>query len=869
MTLPPHFDQKGQSVDTQTNIGHADKVIIQASSSASGLPIPHQIRPPPRDFTGREDDIKGLLEQFGQGATITGLRGMGGIGKTALALLLAERLAGDYSDGQILVEMKGTDKNPLSWAEAMIQIIHAYEPEFKMPMNEGELQGKYFSVLHEKKALLLLDNTASREQVEPIIPPRSCALLITSRKKFALPGLAEKDLDVLHMEDARKLLLEICSRIGEHAGELAEICGRLPIALRNAASILRERSNMSVANYIERLGDAKKRLELVDASFSTSYELLTPELQRLWSMLSVFPADFDLAGAAAVWEMERMPSEDALGDLIRWSLVDFLPSATEEAGRYRLHDIARYFAESRLEEAADEAARLRHSEHYINVLSLAEEYFLKGNEWILKGLQLFDKEKTNIFAGHSWAVKGLEGNHSAAIDLCESYPNAGVNVLDLRLSPDEKKRWLETALEACRKSDDRVAEEAHLGNLGSAYLNLGKPLKAIEFHEQALAISKEIGDRQGEGNHLGNLGNAYLNLGESRKAIEFYKEVLKISRELGDRRGEGAVLGNLGVAYYRLGKPRKAIEFYEQALKISREIGNRRGEGDHLSNLGNARLDLGKPLKAIEFYKQALAISKEIGDRRSEGDHLGNLGVAYYRLGEPRKAIEFYEQALAISKEIGDRRSEGDRLSNLGVAYSDLGESRKAIEFHEQALKISREISDRRGEGDRLGNLGLAYYHLGKTRKAIEFYEQALKISREIGNRRGEGADLYNLGLAYYHLNEYRKAVEFYEQALKISREIGDRRDEGADLGKLGWAFYHLGETRKAIEFYEQALKISREIGDRRGEGNHLLCMSLSLQTLGQQEKAISLAKSALAIYEQLESPHAETVRKILAVWAA
>ena len=76
--------------------------------------------------------------------------------------------------------------------------------------------------------------------MEPLLPPAGSALLITSRNKFALPGLKEKDLDVLPLEDAKKLLLEIAGRIGEHAGELAKLCGCLPLALRNAAYALAE-----------------------------------------------------------------------------------------------------------------------------------------------------------------------------------------------------------------------------------------------------------------------------------------------------------------------------------------------------------------------------------------------------------------------------------------------------------------------------------------------------------------------------------------------------------------------------------------------------------------------------------------------------
>ena len=701
--------------------------------------VPHQIPPPPRDFIGRSGELDLLLDGFDKGATITGLRGMGGIGKSALAYVLADRLRDRFLDGQLFLDMLGTSKSPLDSKDAMAHVIRSYlGADASLPEKLNELSGLYRTVLSGKKALILLDNAAGREQVEPLIPPNSCSLLVTSRNKFVLPGLAEKDLDVLPLDDAKNLLLEICERIGDHAEELAKLCGCLPIALRNAASPLREKPNLSVANYIKRLGDVRERLDLVEASFSLSYDLLTPELQRLWSMLSVFPADFDLAGAAAVWEMEEMPAEDALGELIRWSLVDFLPSATGEGGRYRLHDLARDFAGSRLDAAERELARLRHAGHYRDVLSLAQKFFVQGKEGTMRGLQLFDLERANILAGQSRAEKNLDGGASAAIDLCKSYPDAGVYVLDLRLSPREKIPWFETGLKACRRSNDRLAEGYHLGNLGNAYSHLGDPRKAIDFYEEALAISREIGDRWGEGADLGNLGLAYFNLGDPRKAIDFHEKALNISREIGDRRGEGNRLGNLGLAYSDLGDPRKAIDFYEEALAISREIGDRRGEGNRLGMLGLAYSDLGDHRKAIDFYEKALAISREIGDRRGEGNSLGNLGLAYFDLCDPRKAIDFHEQALAISREIGDRRGEGADLGNLGLAYFDLCDPRKAIEFYEQALAISREIGDRRGEGNHLFNMSLSLHSLGQNEKAVSLARSALAIFEEIESPHAE-----------------------------------------------------------------------------------------------------------------------------------
>ncbi len=718
--------------------------------------------------------MQDLLTSFDRGATITGLRGLGGIGKTALALVLAEKLASRFPDGQLFLDLRGTSEKPLTSVEAMTQVIRAYSPEAKLPEGESEIAGLYRSLLASKRALLLLDNASDREQVEPLLPPPGCAVIITSRSKFALPGLEEKDLDVLPLEDAKKLLLEIAGRIGSRAEELARLCGCLPIALRNAAYALAERKDLGVEEYLKRLKDARNRLELVEASFSLSYELLSPELQRLWSMLSVFPADFDRAGAAAVWKMESDSAADALSDLFKLSLVEY----QEAAGRYRLHDLARDFAASRLETAAEAEARQRHAVHYCKLLSQANDQYEEGGENVLSALGLFDRERINIEAGQEWAAANATKSSDNA-GICSDFALAW-DILHLRLHPREYAKWLDAALLSAIQIENKESECIHLLDRGIAWSDLGNAREAIKDHKTALTIAQVNKYRRYEGRILGNLGQDCSDLGETSKATEYQEQALAIAREIGDRRGEGADLGNLGNFYSRLGETRKAIDFYEQALAIAREIGNRRSEGSALGNLGNAYAALGDAKKAVEYYEQHLAIAREIGDRRGEGNALGDLGLAYSALGETRKAIEYHDHALAISREIGDRRGEGNDLGNLGNAYSALGETRKAIEYHEQALAIAREIGDRRGEGNWLGNLGNAYSHLGETRKAIEYYEHALAISREIGDRRNEGNWLGNLGLALDKLGHREEAIKCTKEAIKIFEQIESPSAENA-----------------------------------------------------------------------------------------
>lgn len=147
----------------------------------------HQLPSPPADFTGREEDLEALRSALAQGGTgaIFGLRGAGGIGKTVLALKIAEELKPLYPDAQLYLDLKGVDPQPLTTAQAMTHVIRSYHPEARLPESEAELVGLYRSILDDKRVLLLMDNAANREQVEPLIPSSGSLLLVTSRFHFA------------------------------------------------------------------------------------------------------------------------------------------------------------------------------------------------------------------------------------------------------------------------------------------------------------------------------------------------------------------------------------------------------------------------------------------------------------------------------------------------------------------------------------------------------------------------------------------------------------------------------------------------------------------------------------------------------------
>jgi len=623
-------------VHVETPVHVHVEVPPQAATPAPPHRLPYRLPSDLADFTGREGETQQIVEALGRGgAAISGIGGMGGVGKTALAVHAAYQVAGRFPDAQLLVELRGSTGRPLTPAQAMARVIHALEPALRLPDDEQAVAAVYRGLLRGRRALILLDDAASAAQVRPLVPPEGCGLIVTSRRRFNLPGLSRIDLDALPQGEARELLIRIVGIGRASADELdqvARLCGRLPLALRAAGDFLKLHPDWTAAEYIEALSDERERLKRlkvedldVEAALGLSARLLAaerPALAARWQTLSVFPARFDRAAAAAVWEMAEEAARDDLGELLDRSLLLY----DGEAQAYHLHDLMRPVARNAFAYgggARDEAAegrRLaeaegRHAAYYLELAARAGALYKEGGEWVLEGLHRFDAAWAHLEA--AWGRMQARGGEEADRWL-NDLAGRVVYVLALRLAPRERIPLLEQALAAARRLGDRRGEGNHLGNLGLAYAALGEARRAVEYHQQALAISREIGDRQGEGQSLGNLGNAHLVLGEARRAVEYHQQALSISREIGDRRGEGNHLGNLGAAYADLGEARRAVEYYQQALTIAREIGDRRGEGIRLGNLGVAYADLGEADRARELWEQALAIFEAIEDPNAE-----------------------------------------------------------------------------------------------------------------------------------------------------------------------------------------------------------------------------------------------------------
>ena len=676
----------------------------------------HQLPSPPANFTGRDKELAELETERPSNRAVgvitplrhIALQGMGGVGKTALATVLAHKLKRRFPDAQLCLNLHGADLEhcpPAKPAEAMQSIIHAFRPETKLPDELDKLTPIYNGVLNDAgHVLLFLDDVADAEQIRPLMPPANCLLLVTSRMHLSLPGLVSFNIDCLLPEKSQELLLKLTPRIKGYEKEVAELCGHLPLALEVFAGVVENNRLYSVPDLLERLRKQPGELTKADAAFQASFDLLKDDLPRYLRLLAIFPTDFNLIAAAAVWGAKKNSASEAMQTLTSAGLVEY----NEANGRFHLHDLVRQFCDGKLNDAERTAAKLRYAEYYRDVCAESDRLYKKGGENMLRGLELFDRERMHIEAAFEW-LQSQKDKESATllVSLLDVTGDTG----NLRFHPRQRIGWLDNQLLASRLIKDRKAECKALGYLGVASFELGDARKAIEFYNEALTISREIKYRRGESGGLGNLGRAQDSLAERDKAISFYEEALAIDRETGDRGGEAGSLNNLGNIYDGMGDPHRAVELFNEALSISIEIGNKRLEATILANLGIVYSLLDDIHKAIKFYEQSLILSREIHDQYTEGLVLTKLGDAFAQsFNDNRRAMDFYDQALLLHREIGNLRGEGQVLCCYAIALNALGDRMQAIAASEKSLEILEAIED--------SNVGVVRENLAMWRAA-------------------------------------------------------------------------------------------------------------------------------------------------------
>lgn len=818
----------------------------QFDPPSSALAVRYSLPPDPAEFTGRTEELDritaAVIEAAGAGGVmaIHAIGGMPGVGKTALAVHVAHLLRGWFPDRQLFIDLHAhtPGQDPVPPCAALARLLSAVGVEARLL--PGDLEGRielWRDRIAGQRALIVLDNAASSDQVAPLLPGgENCLVLVTSRRHLAdLPGaVIPVPVEVLPPSQAEEMFVRLAPRVvadpAAMVADLVRLAGYLPLAISLLARLYARHTAWGLADLIRetetRLLTLSAEKESVVAAFELSYRHLDPGMQRFFRRLSLhLGATVDCYAAAAMSGVSLDEADDRLDTLHREALLT-------EAGhrRYGMHDLIRGYAGNLT--ASDPAPERS-----------------RGLERLLDYYQYTAAMAEALLARQVRTVPAPTARPAAVPDL-----------------PDRQVAlsWARTErpnLMACLDHVTRVGQHPRVVALTAALAAMlrqdGPWTEAIAWHTTAIAAARRLGDMLSTANALDELGIVRRLTGDYLGAAQAQQEALDIYRDLGDRQGQANALDHLGTLRTLTDDYDEAVEALDVALALFRELGNREGQADALTHLGVVRRLTRDHRAAVLCQEKALSIYRDLGDQQGQASALLYLGAVRRRAGDYRGAARAEEQALDLYRVLGNRQSQANALCYLGTLHRETGDYRRAVEAQEEALAIYRDLGSRLGQANAISELGAVRRQTGDYHGATRYQEEALDLYRDLGDRGGQTMALCELGAVRRQTGDYQGARDALEEALAISRDLGDEADA---LNELGALYRVRGDLDRARACHQQALDQARRDENDRDEANALAGLGRCAVAADQKADAKASLERALDIYQRMGTAEAVEV---------
>lgn len=470
------------------------------NTSPISIPKSNCVPAPAAFFINRENEINTIISILGEGKSNSVskkrcvIRGSSGVGKTELCRAAAHQLLQKFPDAQIYINLRGDESAHTTLYKVMEAVIHIFDPLAQIPDDLDLVNSQYLSVLNGKKVLIILDDLTFVDNLHLLTPPPSCALLMTTNEAFEIPDTYSLALTGLTQEDAERLLISICPRIGKSAAALSGLCQNLPVNLSLAAGYLNHNAEIRIEDFISELKEksansTSTKSDITEKILNHVFGHLTPNEKKLFSQLTICMDGFseDLAV-----ELTANDIPEGIQTHLDTFISLFLLRYDEGHDYYRIHPIIQDFARRDITDATEAWHGLGKiftasiNWHDIHANNSADGYLLD--------ILIFDEHKTIIKNILQYLLDHPSIKRDRILldfyDLISLFGNT-------RIVPKiELVKFLEAMAEAANHLGDKEKQSAILGHLSRIYQELREKEKALEYSERQ---EKVIHDFQNEG----------------------------------------------------------------------------------------------------------------------------------------------------------------------------------------------------------------------------------------------------------------------------------------------------------------------------------------------------------------------------------
>ncbi|TDO54507.1 NB-ARC domain-containing protein [Kribbella sp. VKM Ac-2527] len=725
----------------------------QTARRVDGEPgIPRQLPPPIADFTGRADRLDELLrilrepQAVSPAVVVSAIGGMGGVGKTTLAVHAAQLVADDFPDGQLYLNLRGGTAEPLSAAEALQALLQTLGvPPAGPSIDQQVLAARYRTALAGRRMVLLLDDAANADQVLPLMPGTAGpVVVITSRQELsALPGVHHLHLDVMTEAEALKLFGEVVghdlvAEQPEASVQVVHRCGLLPLAIRIAGGQLSRLQHEYGAGGLEelaaRLADDADRLDMLttpDVGVRRSIMLSVAALAsgdpardvpvttyagarrtaaEAFGCLALFDGDrFPLRAAAKVLELPMEAAENLLEHLVDVHLLE-----NPALHQYRMHDlvrdVGRELATTELDESARADVRRREFDCYLAMLWRYDDLTPPGDAWRPPD-------------GRGWSAD--------AEDVVER---------------SQVIEWLEAELPNVVRLVRGLAAGSAEDQVAAVRMALGMwrvAITLVRFGEAREALTLVVGlpidkDTKLEWTLVYRTGALCDGLGLYEEGLYWRRLALPVARELADPTSLAATLIDVGYGLGRVGRAAEGLAFAEEALAVIERFEVHIFEVGGLVAVGALAGWLGDLARQRSAFDRAISLMSARSKPVSAVVHRNLIGRSLQESGQYEAALSVLTEALTQARALQAEVIESDSLLELGCTWLALGEQAQAREVLTAGLEIAVRYPADHREGALRHQLGLALTALGLLDEARQEWEQANMLYQRMADPRAK-----------------------------------------------------------------------------------------------------------------------------------
>ncbi|MFB7717088.1 BTAD domain-containing putative transcriptional regulator [Nocardia sp. NPDC056100] len=694
-------------------------------SAVAVQPKPAQLPPDTADFTGRRELARDLCAVLADSITpIVAISGMGGVGKTALALHVAHRIRDRYPDGQLYVDLHGAGADPAEPEQVLGALLRGLNvPPRDVPAGAAERAALFRSAVSGRRMLLVLDNACDAAQIAPLLPGEpGCAVLVTARRPMtALPGVRSAALKVLETDEAAALFTRIVgpARVNaepESTRRIVELCGRLPMAVRIVAARVAARPQWTIVSEADRLAAERHDLDrfragdlALTAAFRAGYEQLPVEAARAFRLLAVAELpDLPLAATAAVLDTIEPLAEDLCEELVDRGMLE-----TVGRGRYHYHDLMRLFAAG-CQQAEPIVCPDRRA--VVDPVERLLDYYLATMKTVLRvrhpgvrlglaatahpGTRMADLDSTrdfmnverrNLVALYRLAAVGTRRHRLLAADLA-------LAVSGTMLASDatvDIEKALEELIRACEADGNSLsASRARLALVFVVVSELGEPERAADHVDRLLEdVNTEAEPWVAGTTHIfaGALG---MHHHDPVRAATHFAAALRLYRCGASPECVRVAYSLLAQAHSAAGRDRDSLAAAARAVVGDTRPGTRRNVMWALTEAACVLSGQGEAELGARLFDAALRTARRGGSTRFESTVHSRAAVAHLSAGRLPQAAEHAERAEATRDSSRPGVLHTYNLYNLLVRYTALRRMGRNVDAAECYRTATTQIPD-------------------------------------------------------------------------------------------------------------------------------------------------------------------------------